>query len=189
MGLNTKGQLVNNINHSLIKACAQNKREAQQELYSILLPYLNVISKRYLINDSNIHDALQNAFIAIFSNISNYDHKRASLKTWVTKITINECLRINKKFTLEDFESESAPSNYSEEPKVIEKMNLDELILWLKNMPSIYFQVFNLFVIEGFGYDEITELLNINNSTARKRLSRARKWIQENSIDSDILIN
>lgn len=173
----------------MLKACAQNKRDAQQKVYSILLPYLNVICKRYLINDSNIHDALQNGFIAIFSNISKYDEKRASLKTWVTKITINECLRINKKYTLEQTDAEIPLSNESIPPAVIGKLNIEELIQWLKLMPSIYFQVFNLYVIEGFSYDETAEILGINNSTARKRLSRARKWIESNSIDSDILIN
>jgi RNA polymerase sigma-70 factor (ECF subfamily) len=38
--------------------------------------------------------------------------------------------------------------------------------------------VFNLHVLEGFGHEEIAKLLNIQASTSRSQLVKARKMLQ-----------
>ncbi|MEL7221472.1 MAG: sigma factor, partial [Bacteroidota bacterium] len=62
-----------------------------------LLPYLNLICKRYLNNESDLKDALQNTFVNIFRNLQQFDIQRASFKTWSTRIAIHCCLQLNKK--------------------------------------------------------------------------------------------
>jgi DNA-directed RNA polymerase specialized sigma24 family protein len=39
--------------------------------------------------------------------------------------------------------------------------------------------VFNLFIIDGFTHEEIAGMLQIKVSLSRKRLARARAWLQE----------
>jgi DNA-directed RNA polymerase specialized sigma24 family protein len=53
-------------------------------------------------------------------------------------------------------------------------------------MPQKYYEVFNLFAIEDFSHEEVSEILGIKISLSRKRLERARAWLQAKpgSLDS-----
>ena len=73
------------IHPTLIKDCLANRRAAQRELYDRCLPYLSVIAKRYLRNGENLKDVLQDSFLQLFSNLSQFDASRASFKTWAGK--------------------------------------------------------------------------------------------------------
>ena len=86
------------INSELIQLCIAGNRPAQKQLYTVLLPYLNVISQRYLDEDSQRKDVLQEAFINIFKNLNQFDSSKAGFKTWAAKITINCCLKNNRKY-------------------------------------------------------------------------------------------
>lgn len=175
------------ISKSLIKNCIKRDPLAQKDLYSLLLPYLNVVVERYLYNNEDKQDVLQEAFINIFNNIDKYDNKRSQFKTWAVKITINCSLKNNAKrgrnrVTVLDDNKHGGFMN----PEVIQKLSEDDLLSILKTMPESYFQVFNLFVIDEFSHNEISQALNINVSLSRKRLSRAREWLVSNKNDTDL---
>lgn len=168
------------INIELIAKCLANNRESQRRLYDTLLPHLNIICRRYLANESNLKDVLQETFVNIFRNLNQFDIQKATFKTWSTKIAINSCLKNNIK----------NKRNYTEEliinlhepkalPEAIENLTNEELIQWLKQMPKQYFEVFNMYVIDGFSHPEIAEILGIEESLSRKRLSRSRAWLKK----------
>lgn len=168
------------INIKLIGLCLSNNRNAQKQLYDILLPYLNVICLRYLRNSSELSDVLQESFISIFKNLHQYDPGKASFKTWATKVTINNCLKNNDKRKQRATE-ELVISLHDPKvaPEAIKNISNKELLAWFKKMPESYYAVFNLYVIDGFSHQEISELLKIEESLSRKRLSRSRAWLKE----------
>ena len=49
----------------------------------------------------------------------------------------------------------------------------------INQLPEGYKLVFNLNVIEGYSHDEIADMLNIQASTSRSQLVKARKMLQE----------
>lgn len=168
------------ISPGLIDKCIANDRAAQKDLYENLLPYLASVSRRYLVNTSDLDDALQNSFVNIFRHIDQYDSDKGSFKTWAVKITINSSLKLNEKmYKLKTTEFENGAGHESIEPVIYDDMNNDEMIEFLQGMPNSWFQVFNLFVVEGFSHKEIGELLSIDESLSRQRLSRARKWLKD----------
>lgn len=171
------------ISKDLIQACKRKERVAQQQLYSILLPYLNLICKRYLINTSDTKDALQEAFIKIFSNINQFDSNRGQMKTWAIKITINCALKYNKKMYRFPTKELDVNEEQASDPEILAKLSNDDLLNLVKKMPKNYFVVFNLHVIDGFSHKEISEILGIEESLSRKRLSRARGWLTTKESD------
>ena len=46
-------------------------------------------------------------------------------------------------------------------------------------MPSEYYEVFNLYIIDGYSHKEIASILDIREELSRQRLVRGRKWIQK----------
>ena len=142
------------------------------------MPYLNSICKRYLSDESSRKDALQEAFIKIFTKIDQFDIEKGEFKSWTARILINICLQYSNK-TKSRKESEITSTEYQIpiNPDIINRLSNEELIKLLNKMPEAYYQVFNLFVIDGFSHSEIAIMLDINSALSRKRLGRARDWI------------
>ncbi len=64
------------------------------------------------------------------------------------------------------------------EPDVLNRMNANELLKLIDQLPEGYRMVFNLNVIEGYAHKEIADMLGIEESSSRSQLTKARKHIQ-----------
>jgi len=154
----------------------------------MLLPYLNVICQRYLNNQSERSDVLQETFISLFKNLHQFDVNKASFKTWATRIAINYCLKNNERGKRNTTQELIVPLHEPKlNPSVLQKLSNEELLLWMKKMPENYYAVFNLFVADGFNHQEIAELLKISESLSRQRLSRAKAWLKDKMPDHFVL--
>ena len=81
----------------LAELIRQNNPVAMRTLYNRYVRFLTAICSRYLDNEDDVSDVLQDAFIKIFSSIGNFVYLgNGSLKNWLAKITINETLRFIK---------------------------------------------------------------------------------------------
>lgn len=178
--------LKHQVDISLITLCINGDRDSQFKLYNLMLPYLNAICKRYLKDKNNLKDSLQDTFISIFKNLHQFDSQKASIKTWAATIAINYCLKYNYKNSKQATEQlitdiHSTPIT----PAAFENIATDEIIQYLRQMPAEQYEVFNLYVVDGFSHQEISNMLGIKISLSRKRLSRARAWIKQKA-DSDL---
>lgn len=168
------------IPNDIILKCKALDSNAQKAVYVTLLPYLNSVCKRYLFNVNNRNDALQEAFIKIFTKIEQYNPEKGSFKSWSTKIAINCCLQLSIKEASRN-EIELSPAEYQIpiNPEIIGRLSNEEVIQVLSKMPKEHLQVFNLYVVDGFSHNEIADMLLIKPSLSRKRLARAREWIAQ----------
>lgn len=166
------------IDQRLISACIANERSAQREFYDRCLPYFGLVARRYLNDEAETKDVLQDSFIQIFQKLQQFDAARASFKTWSTRIIINNCLKRNVKnqrLATEEFCTEAHGPTIA--PEVLTAFNNKELTDWLKTMPTEFYEVFSLSVVEGYSHAEIADMLGIDAALSRQRLSRARKWL------------
>ena len=169
------------ISQQLIKSCQAKNRAAQKELYLALLPYLRAVLSRYLRDDSFGKDVLQESFVKIFRSIEKYDPSKAPMKAWSARIVINTCLNYNERvigLPTEEFITETHDTESSEEIE-LDKITDERMLNVLKEMPTGYFEVFNLFVIDEYSHKEIAKILNIAEAVSRKKLSRAKNWLRK----------
>jgi len=168
------------IDKKLIASCIAQERAAQKELYQLLLPYLRGIANRYLRDTSYEKDALQESYLKIFKSIDQYDFDLAPLPVWAGRITINQCINYNKRVIgIPNEELKVEQHEASSRPAVLEKWSNENMLYILKQMPIGYYEVFNLFVIDGYSHEEIADLLGISEVLSRKRLSRSRTWLKK----------
>ncbi|MCC7245231.1 MAG: sigma-70 family RNA polymerase sigma factor [Saprospiraceae bacterium] len=166
------------VNSTLIDACIGQDRAAQRQLYEELLPYLRAIANRYLRNPSWWKDALQESYVKIFRNISQYEHEKASFQHWAAKIVINTCLNYNQRNkgnSLVEFVLNL--HDFPVDPSITQYYSDEFLLQILKCLPDGYFEVVNLHVIEGFSHQEIGQMLGIQEALSRQKLARARAWL------------
>ena len=171
-------QFYMNIDRDTILQCKKFNPQAQKLVYTTLLPYFNSIAKRYLTDASSRNDVLQEAFIKIFTRIDQFDIKKGEFKSWTARILINFCLQhSNKSISRKETALTTVEYQIPIRPDIVDQLSNEQILNMLRQMPKAYFQVFNLFIIDGFSHDEIATMLEIKSSLSRKRLGRAREWI------------
>jgi RNA polymerase sigma-70 factor (ECF subfamily) len=96
------------------------------------------------------------------------------------KIAVNCCLKeLRKTKRLSFTEEETVFDQLVEMPDVIEKLKVEDIIRLMDKLPQHYRIIFNLHIVEGYSHREISEMLGIQESLSRTKLTRARKMVQE----------
>jgi len=163
---------------NIIKACRQLDRKAQREMVNHLSPYLYVICRRYSKQHEDAQDLLQESLIAIFNNIEKCKtNEIPGFKAWCRRIAINKALEKKRKrgLSLETLTVVSVATI----PAIQSQLNVTDILSLLSQLPENQRIVFNLSVMDGFSHREIGKILNIQESSSRTFLTRARQKLQK----------
>lgn len=174
------------IDNSLILLCKSGNRKAHEQVYKACIPYVYSVVKRYIYNQEDCKDVIQETFAKVFTKIGLFDSNKGTWNTWLRKITVNQCLlhlRSNKKLSLLN-PIEESPEQYIDESEVLDQLSRKDIDKMLANMPNGYKIVFMLSVIDNYNHSEISETLGITKETSRSQLNRAKKWLK-NQITKD----
>ena len=164
----------------LIEGCKKNDRKAQELLFKKFYVAMSSLCIRYINDQQDAMQVLNDGFLKVFQNIDAYNPYKASLYTWIRKIVINTALDFLRKkplfnsTDLSDIEEESSVEN-----SIIQKMNADDLLNTIKQLPAATQLVFNLYTVDGFNHREIAETLNISEGTSKWHLSEARRQLKQ----------
>lgn len=160
----------------MILRCSKGDKGAQKQLYDQYARKLYAVSLRYAKNEQDAQDMIQESFIKIFHHISTYQFK-GSFEGWMKKIVVNIALKYYQRFyyTKERTELDVVHQNHSAEPEILNHLSEAELLKLIAELPELMRYVFNLFVIEGYTHAEISAMLEIEETTSRSYLLRARK--------------
>lgn len=182
-------RLPNNSERELVDRLRRGDVSAMGEVYACFANYLTAVCSRYIIEDEDIRDVLQESFIKIFTKADTFHYEgEGSLKAWVTQVTVNEALqhlRNQKRKGMVGFDDERIEdkAELTDETPPINDIPTEVLMEMIRNLPPGYRTVFNLYVIEGKRHKEIAELLGIQEQTSASQLMRARRllamWIKE----------
>ena len=163
----------------LIEGCKKNDRKSQELLYKKFYVAMASLCMRYISDQQNAMQVLNDGFLKVFRNIKSYDATKAGFYTWLRKIIINTAIDFLRKFPVAYNNDLSAlPEDTAIENSIIEKMNADELLSHIKRLPPATLIVFNLYTIDGFNHREIAEILGISEGTSKWHLSEARKQLK-----------
>ena len=156
----------------------QNKdQKAFSYLYDNYAGALNGVIYRMVDNRELAEDILQEAFIKIWNNFSNYDHLKGRLFTWMLNITRNltiDTLRSKgyKKQT-KISSDENSVSNYTDDSKVAERFDSMGLRKQLVNLKPEQRSIIDLAYFNGYTQDEISKELGIPLGTVKTRMRTA----------------
>ncbi len=134
---------------------------------------------RYVGNEQDAEDVLQEGFILVFTKLKNYKFD-GSFEGWLRKIMINVSLRFlkkNKKNLVKNIDE--VYSLYDKNENIYSKLSQEELMQTMYKLPDGYRVVFNMFAIEGYSHKEIGNILKIGESTSRSQLAKAKKRLRK----------
>lgn len=144
------------------------------------------VCRRYYVNKEDMQSALNQVYVKMIRNMNSYLKKKDTVpfELWMRKIAINHVVdefRKNKKFReqidLRDVH-ESEESHPSVQPH-LEAEQLEQIREAIGQLSEMNRAVFNLFVVDGYGHDEIADMLKISAGTSKAHLHRAKKRLRE----------
>jgi RNA polymerase sigma-70 factor (ECF subfamily) len=156
----------------------------QQPLYSLIY--------RILPNPGDAADITQEVFVKVFRGIGHF-HGEASLRTWIYRIALHEALNQRRWWSRHQKQQVTINEDTDEQHPVGETL-VDthdspfdaaahaeiaaRVEAAIREVPEPFRTVVVLRDIEGFGYEEIAEILNANLGTVKSRLMRGRAHLK-----------
>jgi len=166
----------------IIEKCKQNNRKAQMQLYNQYCNGMYIVAKRFVKDDMDAEDVLQDAFIKAFSKLHQFKNE-VTFGAWLKRIVINKCIDFlkSKKQQLVDLEERHLKVVDADNDKwlVEDTITIDEVKEAINKLPDKYKYVVTLYLIEGYDHQEISEILDITEVTSRTQLSRGKIKLQK----------
>ena len=133
------------------------------------------IARVYLRCEEDCKDALQEAIFKAYKNINQLKEPKY-LKTWLIKITINECRRIYNKQKLYSYLSFTQQREDSYTMESDESLLIRQAIARLGEKHKIPIV---LYYYNDCTYEEIAQVLRLPIGTVRSRLNKAKGLLKQ----------
>lgn len=171
----------------LISRAAKGDAAAFNELLGVHEKKMYAVCLRMCMNHEDAQDCLQEAMLRIYRSISGFKGQ-SSFSTWIYRVTMNTCLdelrkKKNKQTTSLDslLDTGWSPSDDYDTPEhhAISGEKKKAIQNAISELPEDMRSAIVLRDIEGFSYDEISDMLGINVGTIKSRISRGREKLRE----------
>ena len=162
-----------------VAACIRKERWAQERLYEEYYGRLMSICLRYSKDQSEALDILHEAYIKIFRNMSKYK-PGTSLFSWMKRIVVNTAIdHYRKMVRRRTGDIDEAYDLSNGDPDAVSRMSSNEIMEMVQQLSPAYRLVFNMYIVEGYSHREVSQELNITESTSRSNLVKARAKLRK----------
>ncbi|WP_235801877.1 sigma-70 family RNA polymerase sigma factor [Ureibacillus manganicus] len=156
-----------------------DERDIQQIMHEHT-DYLLRLAFLYVKEWPTAEDIVQDVFITYYQKSDQFE-QRSSLKTYLSKMTVNKCKDYLKSWR---YRMQILTNSFSSKPKnhrnrlveQDEKLELAEAIL---RLPLKYREVIIYYYFEELPVIEVAQHLNLSDNTVKTRLRKARTLLKE----------
>jgi len=139
------------------------------------------ICLRYCKGQADTAGAVFNqAMLKLFTHIGQYAG-RGEFEAWSRKIVVNACIdhcRDSVRFRDEELK-EAAADLFPIIPDAYSRIDANDIIKLLYELPKNTGLVFNLFAMDGYKHEEIGKMLGISAGTSKWHVNEARKLLKQ----------
>ena len=166
-----------NSEKSLITSCKKGDRKAQKRLYETYAGKMLYVAQRYMGDEFEAQEVLLAAFLKVFQQLDRFEFK-GSFEGWIRRIVVRSAIDALRKRRM-DVSIDSIQISEMEEEETNQTLySEDQIIQAMDQLSENYRTVFNLYVLEGYKHQEISDLLGISLSASKTQLLRARKQLR-----------
>ena len=169
----------------LIILCQQKNQKAQCEIYNRYAKAMYNVSYRIVKDLHFAEDVMQEGFLKAFTKIDTYKQEVA-FGSWLKRIIVNcsiDFYKKNNQFKPEDFDTTLYKIGENEtsltEVSDFNELKVKQILEVINGLKYNYRMILNLFFIEGYDHEEISEILNISYANCRTSLSRAKDCLRK----------
>ena len=144
--------------------------------------YLTRLAYALVKDKEKAEDIVQDVFIRYYLHLDQFEG-RSSVKTYLYRITVNECRNYFKSWAFRKIEVSKLASTFlidkeSPEDAYLKQENKSYIAALLNKLPIKYKEVLWLYYYAELSVKEISDILNCSSNTVKTRLARGRKKAQ-----------
>lgn len=174
----------------LIHRVKKGEMAAFEEIVTAYERKIYNLALRYVGNEQDACDMTQEAFLRIYRSIESFKEE-SSLSTWIYRITANLCIDFIRKSAArstvpldgddENPEMQIPATDMQCDPEaVFQNRELrDAIESSLAQLSEEHRQIIILRDVSGLTYQEIVDVLGIEEGTVKSRLARARRRLRD----------
>jgi len=176
--------LTNQKIEQLIELCISGNQFAQLEVYNRYYKAMYNTAFRIVKDSFEAEDVMQDSFLIAFTKLNNLKDIK-TFGAWLKRIVINTSIHhYNKNHKYDEVpldnvlfkvENNDGISSDYEFTNIKAQQVLDTMKLLKDN----YRIILTLHLIEGFDYEEISEIMKLSNSNCRTTISRAKESLRQ----------
>jgi RNA polymerase sigma-70 factor (ECF subfamily) len=168
----------------LIQLCKTKNQFAQLEIYNRFYKAMYNTAYRIVKDSFEAEDIMQDSFLTAFTKLDNLK-EAATFGSWLKRIVINNSIYHYKKSTkydevpLDDVlyrveDQDGVSSDYE-----FTNLKAKQVLETMKTLKDNYRVSLTLHLIEGYDYEEISEIMNITYANCRTTISRAKENLRQ----------
>lgn len=139
------------------------------------------MAMRFVKNTADAEDITQEAFIKAFQRIDQFEGN-VTFGAWLKRIVVNrsiDFLKSRKQQFVELQENRLSIVQEQEDWSVDQEVQVETVKAAMEELPDKYRYVVQLYLVEGYDHQEISEILDLRETTCRTRLMRGKLYLKE----------
>jgi RNA polymerase sigma factor (sigma-70 family) len=166
----------------ILEGCKKGKRSSQELLYRRFAPAMYGLALQYASCEEDARDILQEGFLKVYRKLGQVKNP-AAFPGWIRRVMINTALeKYRGQVVIQRLDEVREEEDSGAGDEVFDLLGCQELVALIQTLTPKYRMVFNLYAIEGYSHQEISQELGISVGTSKSNLSRARAILKEKII-------
>ncbi|WP_452224697.1 RNA polymerase sigma factor [Lacinutrix chionoecetis] len=168
----------------LVALCKTNNQLAQLELYNRYYKAMYNTAYRIVKDKFEAEDVMQNAFLLAFSKLDTLKEIK-TFGAWLKRIVINKSIyHYNKSTKFDEVPLDNVIYKVEDTSGIAEdyeftNLQAKQILDTMQQLKDNYRVALTLHLIEGFDYEEISDIMKISNANCRTTISRAKDSLRK----------
>ncbi len=170
--------------NALLQQCKKGKQSAQLEIYNRYYKAMYNTAYRIVKHSSEAEDIMQESFLSAFTKLYTYKGEVA-FGAWLKRIVINNSIQQyrkqlkNNEVALEGIMHKVEDDDGIAVDNGTTEQKAQKVMLAIKQLKDNYRISLTLHLIEGYDYEEVSEIMNISYANCRTIISRAKENLRK----------
>ena len=176
--------LTNHNIEQLVQLCKSGNQNAQLEVYNRYYKAMYNIAYRIVKDSFEAEDIMQDSFLTAFTKLESLKDT-VTFGSWLKRIVTNNSIyhyKKNSKYDevpLDEVLYKVEDSNGITSDYELTNLKAKQVLETMKSLKDSYRVSLTLHLIEGYDYEEISDILNISYANCRTTISRAKASLRQ----------
>ncbi|MCX2719966.1 RNA polymerase sigma factor [Poritiphilus sp. M415] len=174
---------------TLLQGCMRGKQSAQLEVYNRYYKAMYNTALRIVKDSAEAEDVMQDSFLNAFTKLESFKGE-VTFGAWLKRIVINNSIHhYRRQLKRNEVSLENVMYKVEDNDGVVKDYGVTErkaqkVMDAMKQLKDNYRVSLTLHLIEGYDYEEISQIMGISYANCRTTISRAKESLRKKMINA-----